>query len=187
MYSNYLKVTFPFSPIYLNFSFSFIKNFEGLQILQRDGKVHFVVNTFGAASLFYRGSEVPRTNDVTLMGMAMATQDLKFGVTLMSGNLLDITAQMHHLFDVVIENNGTRVCTIHVRQEEFEIETNYFAQKNSVEQSFAEFTLCLHGSNMIRCVDIKNGRNASTLVFLYNDVVLEARRNGNKLATKSYY
>lgn len=155
-----------------------------------DGKTHFVINTFGPASLSYGGTVMIKTDELTPIGQELATPDLRFSVKSMLGGLLDI-ARTQIWFDVVVRNNGQRVCTIMARSGEFEIDKNYIARADVVEQkfitsnpsvTFGEFLLDLHASKTVRRIDIKYGKNAWVSVFIHKASVFQVRPNGNHFA-----
>lgn len=155
-----------------------------------DGKTHFVVNTFGPASLSYGGTVMVKTDALTPIGQELATPDLRFSVKSMLGGLFDI-ARTTIWFDVVVKNNGKRVCTIMAKSGEIEIDSNYVTRADVVEQkfissnpsvAFGEFTLDLHASKVVRRIDIKYGRNAWVSVFIHKDSVFQVRPNGNHFA-----
>lgn len=130
------------------------------------------------------------TDETTPVGQELATPDLKYSVKSMLGGLIDI-ARTQIWFDVVVRNNGLRVCTILARNGEFEVEPNYLARGDVVEQifmrtypsvTFAEFMLDLHASKIVRRIDIKYGKNAWVSVFIHKDSVIQVRPNGNHFA-----
>lgn len=158
---------------------------------------HLILNTFGPATLEYRGRTV--ANSKTPSHEPCATADFMFRIFVNPDESIDIQRNPHDPeYRLQIVNHGHRAATLIIRENEVEVDANYTSDMFSVvqrplrkvaidrrkeeESKMDTLALIIDDNQPLRRIDYRYRLGLWVSIFVHETYVISVRPNGDYFA-----
>lgn len=155
---------------------------------------HFILNTFGRATLEYRGQTIATSTIPSQQ--AYSTADFMFRVFVNPNESIDIQRNPENPeYRLQIVNQGHRAATLIIRDDKVEVDANYSSDMFSVTQrplgrveadrrkdedaKMDTLALCIDDDKLLRRIDYRYRLGLWVSIFIHQTYVISVRPNGD--------